>query len=72
VVAVDICNFSCAGLQAAHFASIVDWFLVSPEFRDQWSHYRYSHNVADQAVYVRIDPASLPTPVIPPRRQPPQ
>jgi hypothetical protein len=57
VVVVDPCGevFNiCAGLSRAGYSSILDWFNRNPQFRDQWSHYRYQKTVGQMQVYIRI------------------
>lgn len=55
VVVEDPCGGPdfCAELHREHFAKLVDWFSVSPEFREQWSHYSFQRSVNGLDVYTR-------------------
>ena len=36
------------------YSGLLDWFERDPQFRDQWSHYRYQKSVDDMQVYTRV------------------
>lgn len=36
------------------YSGLLDWFERDPQFRDQWSHYRYQKTVEDMQVYTRV------------------
>jgi hypothetical protein len=36
------------------YSGLLDWFERDPQFRDQWSHYRYQKSVGDMRVYTRL------------------
>jgi len=36
------------------YSGLLDWFERDPQFRDQWSHYRYQKSVGDMHVYTRV------------------
>lgn len=58
VVVVDPCGevFNiCGGLSRAGYSSMLDWFSRSPQFREQWSHYRYQKTVGEMQVYTRVE-----------------
>ena len=57
VVVVDPCGtvFNiCGGLSRAGYSGLLDWFERDPQFRDQWSHYRYQRTVGEMQVYTRL------------------
>jgi hypothetical protein len=36
------------------YSDLLDWFERDPQFRNQWSHYRYQKTVEDMQVYTRV------------------
>jgi len=57
VVVIDPCGVVidiCGGLSRAGYSGLLDWFARSPQFREQWSHYRYQKTVGQMQVYTRI------------------
>ena len=56
VVAIDPCNDAdiCPALRRIGYSGLLDWFERDPQFREQWSHYRYQKTVGNMQVYTRI------------------
>jgi hypothetical protein len=56
VVAVQPCGDPdiCPGLVRIGYSNLLDWFERDPQFREQWSHYRYQKTVGQMQVYTRI------------------
>lgn len=55
VVVVEPCGDPniCPGLARIGYSGLLDWFTRDPQFREQWSHYRYQKTVGDMEVYTR-------------------
>ena len=45
----------CATMKRIGYSGLLDWFMRDPQFREQWSHYRYQKIVGDMQVYTRVD-----------------
>jgi hypothetical protein len=56
VVAIEPCGDPdiCPALARIGYSGLLDWFERDPQFRDQWSHYRYQKTVGDMQVYTRV------------------
>ncbi len=56
VVVLDPCNDRdiCSALRRIGFSGLLDWFEQDPQFRDQWSYYRYQKTVGNMQVYTRV------------------
>jgi hypothetical protein len=56
VVVIEPCGDPdiCPGLERIGYSGLLDWFERDPQFRDQWSHYRYQKTVGDMQVYTRV------------------
>lgn len=57
VVVIDPCGEVvniCGGLSRAGYSGLLDWFSRNPQFREEWSHYRYQKTVGQMQVYTRI------------------
>jgi hypothetical protein len=56
VVVIEPCGDPniCPALTRIGYSGLLDWFERDPQFRDQWSHYRYQRTVGDMQVYTRI------------------
>jgi hypothetical protein len=56
VVAVQPCGDPdiCPGLARIGYSGLLDWFEHDPQFREQWSHYRFQKTVGMMQVYTRV------------------
>jgi len=56
VVVIEPCDDPnlCPALARIGYSGLLDWFERDPQFRDQWSHYRYQKPVGDLQVYTRV------------------
>jgi hypothetical protein len=56
VVAIEPCGDPdiCPALARIGYSGLLDWFERDPQFRKQWSHYRYQKTVGDMQVYTRM------------------
>lgn len=56
VVVIEPCGDPdiCPALVRVGYSDLLDWFERDPQFRDQWSHYRYQKTVGDMRVYTRV------------------
>lgn len=57
VVVVQPCGDPdiCPSLTRIGYSDLLDWFEHDPQFRTQWSHYRYQKAVGQMQVYTRVD-----------------
>lgn len=55
VVVVDRCTMPqfCDPSKKERFGTLIDWFLVDPAFREQWSHYSFEKTIQGLDVYTR-------------------
>ncbi len=58
VAVVDRCAMRefCEEEFRGRFPPLIDWFQISPAFREQWRHYRFQKRVGDLDVFTRTDP----------------
>jgi hypothetical protein len=56
VVVIEPCGDPdiCPALSRIGYSGLLDWFERDPQFRDQWSHYRYQKTVGDMQAYIRV------------------
>lgn len=56
VVVIEPCGDPdiCPALTRLGYSGLLNWFERDPQFRDQWSHYRYQNTVGDMQVYTRV------------------
>ena len=45
----------CAAMKRIGYSGLLDWFTRDPQFREQWSHYRYQKTLGDMQVYTRVE-----------------
>jgi hypothetical protein len=56
VVVIEPCGDPdiCPALARIGYSGLLDWFERDPQFREQWSHYRYQKTVGDMQAYTRV------------------
>ena len=56
IVIIDQCGPDlCESLRREHYGTILNWFLLSPQFKGQWEHYTAAGKTGDLEAFRRID-----------------